>query len=319
LLDEAHICQPFRETLDFVKRYLDPTRWAKQKLDVRPMTVVPMTATDPRSVSSREVIRLEPKDRENAGLNNRLKASKPVKLFTVTDVVQSAATEAERLAGDVPTAVGIIVNRVATARAIYGQLRDKHPDAVVELVIGSMRPIDRDQQTDRLRSLIGAKRPAVTTQTSFVIATQCLEVGADYDFDALVTECASLDALRQRFGRLNRGGRAIEASAVILIDSRQVKEESQLDNDKTLDPIYGNALSRTWNWLTEHAEVLRVEPEASATMTRRRRPATQALLEVRSINFGIDAFTALLSSAVSHALIVRNSLGYNLLSVSGSR
>src|SRR5205823_1335470 len=106
---------------------------------------------------------------------------------------------------------------------------------------------DRDRQAERLGSIVGPDRPRVTTKPSFVVATQCLEVGADYDFDALVTECASLDALRQRFGRLNRGGREIDAHAVILVDSNQVKEESQLDDDKPLDPIYDNALSRTWN------------------------------------------------------------------------
>src|SRR5438445_4994712 len=123
-----------------------------------------------------------------------------------------------------------------------------------------MRPIDRDRQAERLRSVVGPDRPKVTAETSFVVATQCLEVGADYDFDALVTECASLDALRQRFGRLNRGGRDINAQAVILIDNEQVKDEADLEHEKSLDPIYGNALSRTWNWLNEHAEVIRVEP-----------------------------------------------------------
>ena len=249
LLDEAHISRPFLQTLEFVKRYLDPKRWAKQRLGVHPMIAVPMTATPPQGVNDTDVIRLEPKDRENAGLDNRLKASKPAKLLSVSDIVQSAVAEAESLARDAPTAVGIIVNRVATARAIYEQLRDKHPDAVVELVIGSMRPIDRDRQAERLRSIVGPDRPKVTTQASFVVATQCLEVGADYDFDAMVTECASLDALRQRFGRLNRGGREIDTQAVILM-SRQMNHLIRRSPTR-FTPTHCPA---TWNWLSGHTQ-----------------------------------------------------------------
>ena len=61
-----------------------------------------------------------------------------------------------------------------------------------------------------------------------------------------MTECASLDALRQRFGRLNRTGRDIPAPGRITIPASQVSA-------KTPDPIYGEAISATWEWLSRHA------------------------------------------------------------------
>ncbi|MFQ3594351.1 MAG: type I-U CRISPR-associated helicase/endonuclease Cas3, partial [Gemmataceae bacterium] len=292
LLDEAHISRPFLQTLDFVKCYLDPDKWAEKPVGVKPMIVVPMTATPPEGVSDADVIRLSDKDRENEGLNNRLKASKKAKLHIVPDVAQAAVSEAKSLASGGPTAVGIIVNRVATAKAIYEKLRNANkdtPDVVVELVIGSMRPIDRDRQAERLRELVGPKRPAISEKTSFIVATQCLEVGADYDFDALVTECASLDALRQRFGRLNRGGRNIEAKAVILACEKDIKEESKLKEESLLDPIYGNALSRTWNWLMANAEVTSREKPTRGKKGDKKKTTAD---EERVIDFGIDAFNA---------------------------
>lgn len=290
LLDEAHISRPFLQTLDFVKRYLDPEKWAEKPIVVKPMMVVPMTATPPEGVSDSDVIRLSDADRANEGLNNRLRASKKAKLLSVPDVAQAAVSEATSLASGGPTAVGIIVNRVATAKAIYEKLREINKgnlDVVVELVIGSMRPIDRDPQAERLRKLVGPDRPKESVKTSFIVATQCLEVGADYDFDVLVTECASLDALRQRFGRLNRSGRPIDAKGVILASEKDIKEESKLDDAKPLDPIYGNALAQTWNWLTTHAEIVTREAEPTSD-------EKQTTSEERIIDFGIDAFNALL-------------------------
>ncbi|GIX04267.1 MAG: hypothetical protein KatS3mg114_0136 [Planctomycetaceae bacterium] len=290
LLDEAHISQPFSQTLNYVKLYLDPVKWAEQPLDLKPMIVVPMTATPPERVSDADVIRLEAKDRTNEGLNNRLTASKKARLLKVANVVRASVDEAMSLAGNGPTAVGIIVNRVATAKEIYKQLREAYkdePDVVVELVIGSMRPVDRDRQAERLRQLVGPDRPQKSEKTSFVVATQCLEVGADYDFDVLVTECASLDALRQRFGRLNRSGRPMEAKAVILAGEKDIKEESKLDDTKPLDPIYGNALARTWNWLWSQAEIVTGEAESADAKKQGKKKSAG---EERLIDFGIDAF-----------------------------
>lgn len=78
------------------------------------------------------------------------------------------------------------------------------------------------------------------------MATQCLEVGAEFSFDALVTECASLDALRQRFGRLARLGADEPARAVILIRDADTEP-------KEPDAVYGQALAGTWKWLREQA------------------------------------------------------------------
>jgi CRISPR-associated endonuclease/helicase Cas3 len=136
-------------------------------------------------------------------------------------------------------AIGIIVNRVQTARDIHSKLAEQFGEDV-HLVIGRMRPVDRDQLQEQLRTLVGPGRPETLPKPCFVVATQCLEVGADYDLDALITECASIDALRQRFGRLNRKGRQIDIVAAIVTNEASLKDE---------DPIYGNALKNTWEWL----------------------------------------------------------------------
>ncbi len=311
LLDEAHISRPFLQTLTRIRHYLDPERWAEEGLAIRPMMIVPMTATPPEGVDSRDIVRLSDEDRQNERLRRRLAASKPAWLKPpVTDVAKGAVQDVlrivkERTESQIPTAIGVIVNRVTTARAVYNNLlaeRDKAkkkttipPDTPVELVIGSMRPIDRDVQNETLQPLIGEDRPAVSQKTSIVIATQCLEVGADYDFDVLITECASLDALRQRFGRLNRAGRydaddnPIRSEATILIKKTDAKDPDKLDDAKPADPIYGNAMAQTWHWLQsvarDNASPEDESPGGSESVT----VGSEAM-----VDFGIDAFNRLL-------------------------
>ena len=68
-----------------------------------------------------------------------------------------------------------------------------------------------------------------------------MEVGADFSFDALVTELAPFDTLRQRFGRLDRLGFRGQSRAVIVHNK---------DADKD-DPVYGTAgVVPNSNWLT---------------------------------------------------------------------
>lgn len=252
ILDEAHCAQPFLETLQAVNRY---RTWADEPLGA-PFQVTVMSATPPSGLL--DVFRDESTEPATPGhpLGDRQLATKPTRLQVadkakgakVTEELANALVkEAENLADGRAVATVIFVNRVATARRVHAILAAKHGDHAV-LLTGRMRPIDRDDTVavwlNRLSADISRDRQL--ERPVFVVATQTLEVGANLDFDVLVTECASLDALRQRFGRLNRMGRPGAAPATVLVRSDQIT----LSDD---DPVYGPALAHTWQWLNEQS------------------------------------------------------------------
>ena len=130
-----------------------------------------------------------------------------------------------------------------------------------------MRPVDRDEVTERLKGLdLHSDRSSHRSLEIpvVVVASQTLEVGADMDFDGLATECVSLDALRQRFGRLNRMGRRVKSRAVIVIRADQANPKRGED-----DPIYGEALTRTWKWLDDGKDADGTVDFGIAAMNRR--------------------------------------------------
>ncbi len=258
LLDEAHCVQPFLQTLRAVRRY---RTWAHEPLR-RSFVPVVMSATPPPGMD--DVFRDTSDDGRNPDhvLGRRQLARKPAALRRIPGAKGAGASEAFStelarsalgLLDSGRQAVVVFVNRVATARETYQRLREKE-DVEAILLTGRMRPVDKDAIARNLRCLDLHSDGSAGRQLEkpvIVVATQTLEVGADLDFDGLVTECASLDALRQRFGRLNRMGRSIEARAEILVRADQAKPARGAEREEK-DPVYGEALTRTWKWLGDH-------------------------------------------------------------------
>lgn len=238
LLDEAHCAKPFEQTVRAVDSYRG---WNDSPAPFRFVSITATPTTDG------EVMKDDQADRKHPELGRRIAASKPAKLMVAdkakgkkftAELVKELKKQAEELAKRF-ACVGVIVNRVRTARELKTALG---ADAV--LLTGRMRPLDRDRLfAEKLRPLLSN---ATGTPPKFVIGTQCLEVGADFDFHALVTECASLDALRQRFGRLNRVAKRETAEAVVIVRGDQTDDTSD-------DPIYGASLGETWKWLKSKA------------------------------------------------------------------
>ena len=244
LLDEAHLAEPFRQTLDAVRNV------GGADIKVALLSATPGKAAD-------RPLALAPEDRAHTVLRERIEARKPAVLTrpvrgTLKDISKAFAVEAKRMAvrlrqhGVAPAAVGVVVNRVALAREVFNMLDDDDSTDAV-LMIGRSRSVDRNSVAASLAPFRTGGRNRAKARPLFVVATQCLEVGVDLDLDGLVTQAASLDALRQRFGRLNRAGRRIHAEAAIIAVAKDIARRSD-------DPVYGDRIRRTWDALRAIAE-----------------------------------------------------------------
>lgn len=233
VIDEAHLSAPFLQTLRVLRE-------AGARFDM-----LPMSATLGRGQGESAPIQLESDDLELPTVQQRLHATKHAQLIECEGgeaalVKQLSELAAAHLARAGVKTVAIIVNRVQTARLCHARLRKDRVESA--LLIGRTRPAARDHQLTTLLPRLLANRTRRDDDAPLVIvATQTIEVGADFDFDALVTESAPLSALRQRFGRLDRLGQRGQSQATIV--HRLGKS----------DPVYGDATAKAWDWLTSQA------------------------------------------------------------------
>lgn len=264
LLDEVHLAGPLRETL----RALEPRRTGRGIPDRWRM--VELSATPGKNQTER--FSLDAADHAHAVLGARLRARKPVTLAppvagtgaTARRGLHAALASATLQAAGRGRAVLLVVNRVDDALDLHAMLLQKPPrglrvgplgtdpmehsadlDVRVGLVTGRMRGHERDRLGAFLARTLRPGRARDPEATGLVlVATQCVEAGADFDFDALVTECASLDALRQRAGRVDRAGVLGTAPVTVVVRAEDLADSKQ-------DPIYGEALRFAWAWLAE--------------------------------------------------------------------
>ena len=254
-LDEAHLSEPFRQTLVSIARYRQAP-WAEKPPG--PWQAVTLSATP--GGAETQVFRLAADDRAHPILRLRLGAAKPAELLEVSGPV-AFAEKAQKLCASGAKRILIVVNRIDLARSIFTALGTCEKI----LLIGRSRDLDRTAIMTEHAAGLASEAPPRDTPI-FVVSTQCIEAGADFDLDALVAQIAPLDALRQRFGRLNRMGRNIEARAAILALKEDLKS-------KQPDPIYGEQSKLTWALLNAESSLVEQRP---------------------TIDFGIDAMSALI-------------------------
>jgi CRISPR-associated endonuclease/helicase Cas3 len=283
-VDEAHLSAPFVDTVRSIRRYLD-SDWAEKPLG-KPFAAVEMSATQRPGKS--KPFQLLPEDYKDPVLEPRLSASKRASLEAPADFEAAAVEKVKGFhSAEKVQIVGVIVNRVGSARTIFEALRtDERSDVI--LLTGRARSYDREiLLKERLALAVsGRNRTQTLSRKLVVVATQTIEVGADLDFDALVTEAASLDALRQRFGRVDRLGELKQSLAWILLRPIEKAEKSKDD------AIYGAALTKTWKWLNDQAD-----GKAKKKARKKKGEESAARPERAFVDFGVLALDAQLKAA----------------------
>ncbi len=119
---------------------------------------------------------------------------------TALPIINSALKENKK--------VLLVCNRVKSAQQIFKIVTKLHPNTPAMLLHSRFKRGLREQKE---KQLIGKDRKGepigqynTSDKACIVVSTQVVEVSLDISFDMMVTECAPLDALIQRFGRINR-------------------------------------------------------------------------------------------------------------------
>jgi CRISPR-associated helicase Cas3/CRISPR-associated endonuclease Cas3-HD len=167
---------------------------------------------------------------------------------------ESVTEVAGRMAGG--EAVLVVANNVAHAQHLYAQLapiaRDLHGDDAATLLHSRYQRRHRLSIEQRINARYGTSATrAGRRHPGLVVATQVVEVSLDVDFDVLFTSAAPLEALLQRFGRVNRI--AFREPADVIVHQPTYGPRRGSPGQEFADGIYPRFPVETgWNILQQH-------------------------------------------------------------------
>ncbi|MEV1008634.1 CRISPR-associated helicase Cas3' [Streptomyces sp. NPDC049881] len=167
-----------------------------------------------------------------------------------------------RLARD--ESVLVVANNVAHALALFEQLapsvREKHGPDAATLLHSRFKRGDRMGIEERIIKRSGTREPR---RPGLLVATQVVEVSLDVDFDVLFTAAAPLEALLQRFGRVNRVAARLPADVIVHQPAWTTRRGQGAD--EFADGIYEQPpVEAAWDLLTAHDGTLIDEADATA-------------------------------------------------------
>lgn len=142
----------------------------------------------------------------------------------------------------------VAANNVADAQHLFAELAPEAEDAF--LLHSRFRRMDRSVLETSITERFGTARPR---RAGLVVATQVVEVSLDVDFDCLFTSMAPLEALLQRFGRVNRVAARPPADVVVHPAAFAPRRKGGRKGAEFADGVYPRVPVETgWHILGRH-------------------------------------------------------------------
>lgn len=149
-------------------------------------------------------------------------------------------------------AVLCVATTVKRAQELQKKLQAALPaQTEVKLLHSRFTGEDRDKLEQLVRTAVATNAKAGERKNIVLVATQVVEVSLDVDFDVLFTDPAPIEALLQRFGRVNRSRRAEPHDVIVCT----VVEDSQPVYCQKLVIAAITALRRADNTIIDESQV----------------------------------------------------------------
>ncbi|MXV89019.1 MAG: type I-U CRISPR-associated helicase/endonuclease Cas3 [Acidimicrobiales bacterium] len=240
LVDEAHLATHLMRLVPAL-RECAPTEALVLPGERSWPQVVSLTATGDADADRFE---LDDDDRSHHAVQQRLSAHKRLEVRKkskgrLTEELADATLDLLRDA-DRATSCVVFANTPADAREVFMRIKSQQDRLGLDALLLTGRSRECDAEAARSR-VVDPEHGAPSghdqkrKKSLVVVATQTLEVGADVDFEFLVTEQCGTRALIQRLGRLNRLGRHSDSRAIYV----HLPAPSRKDTDLDGWPVYG--------------------------------------------------------------------------------
>ncbi len=176
--------------------------------------------------------------------------------------------QANKIANIAKKGLSVLVccNTVKRAQTMYAYIKKFIDGANILLLHGRFNSKDRLERENIIRAATGSQ--SKERQPVVLVATQVIEVSLDIDLDVIYTDPAPLEALIQRFGRINRRRLKERANVYVFMQPRdgqgiysdllvnaalmilqkhadQMIDESQVS--EWLDEVYQGQIYEQWN------------------------------------------------------------------------
>lgn len=145
----------------------------------------------------------------------------------------------------------LVMNTVQKAQHVFSYIQEKYANIPSLLLHSKFKRGDRNEKERQLLGLDNYGESIGIFNTSsdacIVVSTQIVEVSLDISFDVMITETAPLDALIQRFGRINR-----KRTAQTIGQLKDVYVIAPGTNEKEARPYDLEILQKTFDVLADN-------------------------------------------------------------------